>query len=103
MLWINPHRQLGSKQPLAYSPYSRREGENGKGERENWWDEIKTVEQGTQKLCVQANQNKEFIHCFPSAGRCSTIHSKRVMHTVNWDNKCHNSECTPFLFLSPSF
>jgi len=35
---------------------------------------------GKQKECVQAKQNMEFIHYFPSAGRCSAISRKAGLH-----------------------
>jgi len=32
-------------------------------------------------VCVQAKQNQEFIHCFPSAGRCLISRKAGLHHT----------------------
>jgi len=42
--------------------------------------EIKTASRVKQKLHTQARQNKESIHYFPSAGRCSTTSRKARLH-----------------------
>lgn len=60
---------------------------------------------GEAKLHAQAMQNKEFIHYFPSAGRClDTFLESRASACamVTWEDKCHNHKHSPFL-LSPSF
>jgi len=33
-----------------------------------------------EKVHVQAKENKEFVHCFLSAGRCSAISRKAGLH-----------------------
>lgn len=55
--------------------------------------------------CMQAKQNKELIHQFPLAGRCSDTFqecSVSLHLTVTWKDKSHNSESPSFLLL-PGF
>lgn len=58
------------------------------------WDKDTLLEE--KNLCTQAKQKKEFIHYFPSAGRCSAASwTAELPHAQQLLDKCHNCEC-PF-------
>lgn len=60
--------------------------------RELW--ETKAVLEVKQKPCMQAKQNKELIHYFPSPGRCASHFQEgraSACITLIWEDKCQNS------------
>jgi len=54
---------------------------------------------------VKAKQNKEFIRCFPSAGRCSAVSRKARIHQAQWllgKTNAITPNISPFLLLPPT-
>jgi len=72
---------------------------NGKLKCENSFVEIDRIYYVKKKLCSQAKQNKEFIHCFLSAGRYSDTSKKTwfIMHNALLGRQM------PSLYKSPLF
>lgn len=66
--------------------------------------EIKTVHLVKQKLHTWAKQIKDFIHYFPSAGRCLAMARKAgLLHTRAVREGKHHHPEYPILISSPSF
>lgn len=98
--WFNSRQQTRTTQSSLISPARGLGGESGEWKPENSWVEVMSAQQGKQKLCTQAKQNKEFIHYFPWAGRFSAIPRKEGLHHIlAVTGKNELPQQTPFLVL----
>jgi len=78
--WVDPGQQL-SPNPAACSPTSNMMEERIRTEKARklvGQDKDNSIRKAKQH--VQEKQNKEFIHYFPSAGRCLAISKEAELH-----------------------
>lgn len=93
VLWINFCRQLS-----LFSPPDRMRKIIRRAESETTHRLRYRVQWVKQKSSLQAKQTKEFIHCFPRAGRCSATSTTAGLYHI----QCLLGNQMPSLWRSPA-
>lgn len=92
---INQHL-LGSCHSFLFTPpqWDGQENQGAEVGKPIVWDKAGVICKA--KLCMQAKQHVEFMHCFPWASRCLAVFRRAPSGTrVIWEHKCRDSEVPP--------